>query len=168
MVSGSSAIWSETAENDAMAMTELSGVLGLALSILALIGIAYGIFFRLGVYQTKIDTLWGIFLEDSKFRQTQLGVAKTMSDYRLTDAHKRKLPTVVPVDIRDFLEKLRNTASKQSDEKLVCRITKYLGPERMRERCRLWDCTPSDYLARCIIWIREVREDGTSAAEPYP
>lgn len=112
-----------------VAVTDIVAVVGLIVGVLSLITVIYTAAWKLSAISTKVDTLWEIFLQDSRSEVRQLGLTERQSSERLTLPGQEKLSAALRKDIDALLPRLRH---KDQDDRVFAVVSR-LGVGMLRE-----------------------------------
>ena len=110
------------------AATDIVAVVGLIVGIVSLLTVIYTAAWKLSAISTKVDTLWEIFLEDSRSEVRRLGLTEQQSSERLTSLGLEKIPAGLREDIHALLPRL----SQKGRDRVLAVVSK-LGVEPLRE-----------------------------------
>lgn len=119
---------------------------------------------RLGKYEQKVDTMFGIWFEDAKRDGLRRGHFVKQSPIRLSDDTLRSIAEMATPETMDKAFIILRPHKKRLDNmEIVQWVKKVLGEELLAERADTFDLPHSTYLATWILSIREIEIEGFEA-----
>ena len=112
-------------------MTIDHATIALALSVLSIIGTIYGVGYKMGRVELKVDTMWDFMMRRATSEAVMSGVATIKSPAVVNEEAKRWMaPLIGP--IREFYAKL---GRRMTDNELAMEIERRFGDRILQEVC---------------------------------